>query len=154
MKNFQQKPVDKSPPKKERKSAPVFKYMATELITFTPETEIEEVVEQLLLNRISGAPVLDRNRRVVGMIDDKTCLKVLFGDAYHEQPVRQSPVKLYMDDFMKSIPYTADIHDAANIFLSSTYKRLLVINEKGKLMGQISRRDILRAIKELDSDIW
>jgi predicted transcriptional regulator len=41
--------------------------------------------------------------------------------------------------------------DAANIFLSSYYKRLQVKDDNGKLVGQISRRDILRAIKDMNT---
>ena len=50
---------------------------------------------------------------------------------------------------MKSISVNQNILDVATVFISSPYKRLLVMDDDGKLVGQISRRDILRAIKEL-----
>ena len=59
---------------------------------------------------------------------------------------------------MKSISVNQNILDVATVFISSPYKRLLVMDDDGKLVGQISRRDILRAIKELGNsvidDIW
>jgi predicted transcriptional regulator len=59
-----------------------------------------------------------------------------------------------MTDVYKIIHIDSDIVDAANIFLQSKYKRLLVVDDKGKLKGQISRRDILRAIKDLNPTNW
>ena len=44
---------------------PVTKYMAINLITFTPETEIIEVIDTLLDKRISGAPVLNEKKEAL-----------------------------------------------------------------------------------------
>ncbi len=133
---------------------PVINYMATNLITFTPETEIKEVIETLLDKRISGAPVLNENSEVVGLIDDKDCLRVLIDSAYHNQPISKSKVKSYMTNVMKRISYESDVVDAANVFLNSKFKRLLVVDDKQRLIGQISRRDILRAIKSMNVANW
>lgn len=132
----------------------VSKYMATDLITFKPETDIMEAIETLLEKRITGAPVLNDKREVVGMIDDKDCLHILVDSVYHNQPVHKHTVGDYMTDVLKKITDEADIVDAANIFLSTKYKRLIVTDKSGKLKGQISRRDILRAIKDLDGSTW
>ena len=65
--------------------------MTKDLITFTKDTDIKVVVKSLLDNKISGAPVLDENGRVVGLIDDKDCLNVLFGNVYNRVCVMQLP---------------------------------------------------------------
>ncbi len=149
MKNYQTKAVDQNniPPK----SAPpsVEDYMTKDLITFKTDTDINLVINSLLENRISGAPVLDNNGKVVGLIDDKDCLKVLFGNVYNRLPATRDTVSNYMSNVMKSISVHSNILDAATMFVSSPYKRLMVVDESGKLMGQISRRDILRAIKDM-----
>ena len=59
------------------KFEPITKYMATDLITFTPETDVMEVIRTFLKNKISGAPVLNEKKEVVGLIDDKDCLRLL-----------------------------------------------------------------------------
>ncbi len=126
--------------------------MVTDLFTFKLDTPINEVIDSLLENRITGAPVMNDLNEVVGLIDDKDCLNVLFGGAYHNSPVPVSDdtVAAYMSSVMKTISIHADIFEVANIFLTTPYKRLLVMNDQGKLAGQISRRDILRAIKDMD----
>ena len=88
------------------------------------------------------------------MIDDKDCLHILVDSVYHNQPVHKHTVGDYMTDVMRKITEDADIVDAANIFLSTKFKRLIVTDKVGRLKGQISRRDILRAIKDMDGSTW
>lgn len=152
MKNYQQKSVEPKKKKQELNVAAITDYMvmAKKLITFTPDVEIMKAIETLLQNRITGAPVLNSKHEVIGLIDDKDCLRVLFDRFYHNQPIRNNTVSHYMTNVMKTISVHADIIDVADVFLKSKYKRLLVVDDNGKLVGQISRRDILRAIKELN----
>lgn len=152
MKNFQQKTVDTAIVPKQDQS--VKKYMATQLITFKPESDISVVVNTLLDKHITGAPVLNDHKEVVGIIDDKTCLKLMVGSEYYNSPASNQPVSNYMDNVMKTITEDTTISEAANIFLETKYKRLLVVNDAGKLVGQISRRDVLRAVRDLNTINW
>lgn len=154
MKNFQQKSLDDDRKDRKLNAPPVTAYMVRNLITFKPDTEISVVINSLLENRITGAPVLNDKNDVVGLIDDKDCLKVLVGGAYYNHPVSKDTVASYMSNVMKTISVHDDIVDVANIFLQTKYKRLLVLDDDGKLVGQISRRDILRAIKEMNPNTW
>ena len=156
MKNFQQKSLEDVQKDLKLKAPPVTDYMtpAKKLITFKPETGITEVINSLLSNRITGAPVLNSKNEVVGLIDDKDCLNVLVGGAYYNHPVEKDTVASFMSNVMKTISMHDDIVDVANIFVSTKYKRLLVLDDSGKLVGQISRRDILRAIKDMNMNTW
>jgi predicted transcriptional regulator len=154
MKNFQQKSLDDDQKDRKLNAPSVTAYMVKKLITFKPETKINTVIDSLMENRITGAPVLDDKNNVVGLIDDKDCLKVLVGGAYYNHPIRTDTVASYMSNVMKTISIHDDIIDVANIFLQTKFKRLLVMDDDGKLAGQISRRDILRAIKDLNTNTW
>lgn len=156
MKNFQKKPVNATEKDLKLKAPSVTDYMtkAKDLITFKPDTEISEVLASLLKNRITGAPVLNDKNQVVGLIDDKDCLKVLIAGAYYNHPVNKDTASTYMSNVMKSISSHDNIVDVANMFLETKYKRLLVMDDDGKLIGQISRRDVLRAIKEMNMNTW
>jgi len=148
MKNFQNKAVDQQPNKTIEEAPSVEDFMTRDLITFTTDTDINVVIKSLLDNRISGAPVLNESGQVVGLIDDKDCLNVLFGNVYNRIPTSTDTVSNYMSNVMKSISIHENILDVASVFVSSPYKRLLVMDDNDKLVGSISRRDILRAIKE------
>lgn len=148
MKNFQNKLVEKDNKRAENHIPSVKEYMTRKLITFKEDTDINVAIKSLLDNKITGAPVLDNNGHVVGLIDDKDCLKVLFGNVYNQLPTTNS-VSDYMSNVMKFISIDQNIMDVALIFVSSPFKRLIVTDNNNKLVGQISRCDILRAINEL-----
>jgi CBS domain-containing protein len=154
MKNFQQKSLSEDVKDRKLKAPNVTAYMVSKLITFKPETKITTAIDSLLKNMITGGPVLNEKNEVVGLIDDKDCLNVLVGSAYYNHPVGNDTVADYMSSVMKTISVHNDIIDVANIFLKEKYKRLLVMDDDGKLVGQISRRDILRAIKDLNTHTW
>lgn len=149
MKNFQTKVVEPTVAVRKKEAPSVTKYMTRDLITFKPDMDINVVIDSLLRHRISGAPVLNDNGEVVGLIDDKDCLNVLFGSVYNRMPVGPETVSKYMSNVMKSISVHDNIMDVAYVFSSSPYKRLLVKDDQNKLVGQISRRDILSAIKDM-----
>ncbi|MFT5165291.1 MAG: CBS domain-containing protein [Saprospiraceae bacterium] len=154
MKNFQQKSLDEDLKDRKLKAPSVTAYMVSKLITFTPETKITSVINTLLENRITGGAVLNDKNKIVGLIDDKDCLNVLIASAYYNHPVGNDTVASYMTKDMRTITIHNDIIDVSNIFLKERYKRLLVVDDDGKLVGQISRRDILRAIKDLNTNTW
>jgi predicted transcriptional regulator len=132
----------------------ITRYMVINLITFTADTEIREVIDVLLEKKISGAPVLNEKNEIIGVIDDKDCLGTLVDSAYHNVPLRQKKVSAYMTNVYKTISIDSDIVDAANEFLKSSYKRLLVVDDQGRLKGQVTRSDILRAIKSANITNW
>ena len=133
---------------------PITRHMTKDLITFAIDTEITEVIDTLLEKRISGAPVLNDKKEIIGVIDDKDCLHVLVDSVYHNLPIRKRVVEAYMTDVYKTISIDSDIVDVANEFLKSNFKRLLVVGATGKLMGQISRGDILKAIQSVNRTNW
>lgn len=153
MKNYQTKAAVEEKSHKLKK-IPCSKYMTKDLITFKPETPISEVIQKLLDNRISGAAVLDDSGMICGVIDDKDCLNTLIDSAYYNQPISKDKVENYMTNVYKRINVGSDIVDVANMFIRSNFKRLLVVDDDGRLKGSISRRDVLRAIRDMESTAW
>ncbi|MEM9887354.1 MAG: CBS domain-containing protein [Bacteroidota bacterium] len=154
MKNYKTRSLEDEKKDLTLQAPPVSKYMTRELITFRPEDEISKVIESMLKNRITGAPVLNARKELVGMIDDRSCLKVLIGGAYYNHPVEKSTVAAYMYQDRKSVSMNDSVIDVARIFLDAVYKRLLVLDDAGRLVGQISRRDVLRAIDDMQMSTW
>lgn len=124
----------------------VREYMATRLVTFDPEMKISDAVGLLMMHKYTGAPVLDAGGKLVGMLSEKDCLKVAV--LANAEGAAEALVGDYMSTEVESITPDSDLFEAAERFLSVQYKRLPVV-ERGKLVGQISRTDVLRAIAEL-----
>ncbi|MBL6989529.1 MAG: CBS domain-containing protein [Bacteriovoracaceae bacterium] len=125
-------------------------FMAKKLITFTPDTSISEVIESLLKNNISGAPVLDENKQLVGVISERDCLKVDVSYGYfYANNLPDGTVKDFMSTTVETVKMQANIIDVAVKFTKLHYRRFPVVDEDGALVGQISRRDVLRAVHHM-----
>lgn len=132
---------------KKTKSIHISDYMAKKLITFSPEQSIMEVMEILIRKKISGGPVVDEKKQLIGMISEGDCMKQISDSRYYNQPIGSAKVKEYMITDVETIDANKTIFDAANHFYKSKRKRFPVM-EHGKLVGQISRRDVVKAVVE------
>ena len=121
-------------------------YMSSRLVTFTPDMEIHRAIHLLLKNRISGAPVVDAAGELVGILSKKDCLKVAFMASYHQD--RGGKVSEYMSRDVHTVDAGTDIVTAAEMFLKGPYRRFPV-TANARLVGQISRHDVLRALEDL-----
>ncbi len=124
-------------------------FMAKQLITFQSDTPIETAMESFLENKISGAPVLDNQGNLVGVLSEKDCMKTLFESSYYNN--LGGFVKEYMSTDLKTINIHDTLSNVADEFIKSRFRRFPVM-EGDKLVGQISRRDILRAIVKLSNE--
>jgi predicted transcriptional regulator len=139
-------------PKKPR-SFLVADYMTKNLITFYPEQSILEVMRILIRKKISGGPVVDQFSRLVGMFSEADCLKNLSESKYFNQPFFDRQVKESMTSKVDTIRSDETIFDAAMLFHKTNRRRLPVL-EKGRLIGQISRQDVVKAALLLRSQSW
>lgn len=128
-------------------------YMSTNLITFKPHQSIQEVVEALIKNKISGGPVVNDNQELVGIISEGDCLKQLSESRYYNMPLEHDNVEKRMATNVETIDGNMDVFDAANKFLQSKRRRFPIV-ENGKLVGQISQKDILIAALSLKGENW
>lgn len=133
---------------------PASEYMVCDLITFREEQPIHEVINTLLERKISGAPVVNRKGDLVGIISEKDCLRVLLDDAYYNNPLFDRKVKDYMNESVITVEADTDIICVAKAFIESNFRRYPVVDRSGKLVGQISRRDVLKASLKLHSSTW
>jgi CBS domain-containing protein len=124
----------------------VREFMDRYVDTVAPETDIMEAVDFLLEKRVSGALVADSKGKLVGMLTEFDCLKLLTsGDAErHETP--RGKVKDFMTADVQTIPPTMDIYYCAGLFADVAFRRFPVV-EDGRIVGAITRFDLLRAVR-------
>ncbi len=133
---------------------PVDNYMTSELVTFKPDQSVFEVIDKITKLRISGGPVVNDNGDLVGLISEKDCLKVLVEIVYHNEPERIGRVKDYMTKEVVTVDSNKDVVEVANLFLMTNFRRFPVVDEVGHLVGQVSRKDILKAVKKFKATTW
>ncbi len=133
--------------------------MTTKLITFTPDIDIRDATRTLLKNNISGAPVVDKDGKLIGILSERDCILLILDGDYNQVPTGSGTVGDYMSTNLKTIDADKTVLDAAYEFVNTPYRRFPVLDD-GVLVGQISRRDILKAIdnitpkKNIVPDSW
>jgi len=130
----------------ERKAVKDYMTLKKDLISFRPDSDIYSVIKTLIKHSISGAPVINNNGDLVGIISEKDCLRVLLEMAMHEMP--GGKVEKYMSSDVVSLDQNQSIIDAVEMFQNSNFRRFPVVDEK-KLVGLISRRNVLLAIEDI-----
>ncbi len=125
--------------------ATVREYMTSKVITLSPDTDLRRAIRVLLKHGISGAPVVDGHGALVGILSKRDCLKVAFRAGYHQE--QAGPVAAYMSRDVCTVEADLPLVALAERFLHSTFRRYPVL-DGGRLVGVISRHDVLRAIDE------
>ncbi|MDT7831452.1 CBS domain-containing protein [Flavobacteriaceae bacterium S356] len=129
-------------------------YMTTKLITFRPDQSVEEVIETLIKNRISGGPVVNENNELIGIISEGDCIKHISESKYYNMPMDNNhTVEKNMVSNVETIDKNMNIFDAASKFISSKRRRFPIL-DNGKLVGQISQKDILKAALNMKGNSW
>lgn len=123
-------------------------YMSASLVTFAPHTDVMDAINVLVKQRISGAPVIDERGNLIGLLSEKDCMKAAVQAGYYEQLGGQ--VRDYMTKNVITVESEASVLEVANLFMQKGPRRYPVV-EDNRLVGQISRRDVLRAFIEMNS---
>lgn len=143
----------RTPQSKENMSLKVSDYMTTNLITFTSNQSIESVMQALIKHRISGGPVVDANKKLIGIISEGDCIKQISESRYYNMPMQDQTIEKHMAKNVDTIDGNMNIFDAASKFLATKRRRFPIV-ENGKLVGQISQKDILKAAMQMKGHTW
>ncbi len=128
------------------RSVKVSDYMTRRLITFAPHTNVVEAMATFLERKISGAPVVDEDGRLLGILSEVDLMKIVIQDSYYDEGA--GIVADYMRSPVDTVSPDMDIYALAQRFDDEHRRRYPVVGASGRLVGQISRRDVLRAAKE------
>ena len=124
-------------------SVKVEDHMSFMLVTLDPGMDILRAVHTLITNVISGAPVVDENRKLVGILTERDCMRAAMQAEYHDMP--GGPVRRYMTKNPQSVSPDESILHVAQLFIDGKYHRYPVVRDD-RLVGMISRRDVMRAM--------
>ena len=127
--------------------------MTTNLILFTIDQSIHEVMNFFIKNKISGGPVVDDLGKLIGVISEADCMKEISDSRYFNMPILDKTVGHFMTKKVETLPASMTLFDAASKFHDTSRRRFTVL-ENGKVVGQISRKDIVIAAMNIKSQNW
>lgn len=117
--------------------------MTTKLTCLREDELVYDAVKKLLQRNISGAPVIDDKRRLVGVLSEKDCIRAAMR-AYHDS-LPSPRVGQIMTRDPVSVKEETNVVTIAHLFATSPFRRVPVVRGE-VLVGQISRRDLLKAV--------
>lgn len=124
--------------------------MVSNLVTLNEGMDALEAIDVLLKHRISGAPVVNDDGKFVGVFSESCCIRFLLALTYEQLP--STSLNGFVDRNPPTINEETDLLTITQTFLNAECRRLPVLDNEGRLCGQISRRDIMRAaLKKLRS---
>lgn len=127
--------------------------MCQKLVIFRPEQTIHEVMEHFIQHRISGGPVVDQSGQLIGIISEADCMRQISDSRYFNMPILDRAVANFMTKEVETIESSKSIFEAASLFSKSKRRRFPVM-ENRRLVGQISRKDVVIAALKMKSQSW
>ncbi|MFI3219074.1 MAG: CBS domain-containing protein [Methylococcales bacterium] len=121
-------------------------YMSKRIITVTKETHVIDAVKKLLDNKVTSAPVVDEQGRLIGVFSEKDSIKAFLESVYNQG--MSGKVGDHMTMGTISVDADSSIVELAEKFDQSSVRSFPVFDD-GKFVGMISRTDVLKALISL-----
>ncbi|MUK90644.1 CBS domain-containing protein [Ornithinibacillus sp. L9] len=141
-------------------------FMITDVISVTESTTIKELLKILVANKIGGVPVVGDNGDLIGVISDGDVIRYVKPQGRTVYDMFSLVLVAEQEDFQDKLTYCLDfqvskimrtkdiitvnesqrLEEALNIFSKHRIKKIPVIDENKKLIGVVSRGDILRYV--------
>lgn len=140
--------------------------MVAPVITASPNASVKSVAETLVRHRISAVPVVDEREGLVGIVSEEDLILKEAEPRLNDQPLIESrrhrrrrtkaagsSASEVMTRRVVSIGPAASVEEAARRMAEQHIKRLPVVGENGRLLGIISRVDLLKVYLRDDGEI-
>ncbi|MDC1368222.1 CBS domain-containing protein [Pseudomonadales bacterium] len=131
------------------KSVEVSQYMQHKPVTVMADMNIYDASRKILENKVSGVVVVDADNNLVGMLSELDCLRALITSVYNGADPGGALVKDIMTAEVEVNLPTDDIVSVATSMLDHKHRRRPIVID-GKLVGQLTCRQILGAIKDFN----
>lgn len=124
-------------------------YMSRNLVKFSPEMEVLEAVGLMIEHSIRGGPVIDRLGTLVGVLSETDCLEPALQAGYHGS--RGGRVRDFMATKFQTVDVDDNIMDIVRLLRREGhfYHRGLPVMKGNRVVGNISLRDVLRALQDM-----
>jgi CBS domain-containing protein len=122
--------------------------MTKDVISVKRQTPIYQAVEILLKNEITGMPVIEDNMTLSGVITEKDCIRLFYAD----EDEKNKTVEYFMT--RPAVYYKEDdsLQTICDFMMINYFRRVPVISKEGKVVGIVSRPDVLKYILKLRRD--
>lgn len=110
------------------------------------DRQVLDAVDDLIQRGFSGAPVIDRDR-LVGVFSERDALRAIASAHYEDEP--PGTVAQHMRRDFTVVANESDIFEVASVFRDQPIRRVPVVDSERRLLGIISRGDVLKALRQV-----
>ena len=118
--------------------------MTKDVVSVKKDTSIYEAVELLRKNEITGMPVIEDDMTLVGVITEKDVLRLFYAD----EDEKNKTVGFFMTRPAVSYKENESLQSVCDFMMINYFRRVPVISKKGKVVGILSRPDVIDYILE------
>jgi CBS domain-containing protein len=127
------------------KALRVSDFMSEQPLTVTPSTPIMDAVRLMVEKDVSAFVVVAADGALAGILTERDCIRIALQAGYFDET--GGTVADFMTGETRSVAPDTSLMDVAELFADSKFRRCPVVAD-GRVVGLISRRDILRAMTE------
>lgn len=127
--------------KKNLSEEPVCKFMSQKPLCLTLGTKVYSAVKMLQTHAISGAPVVDKSGHLVGIVSDY--------DLLMQAATRDVSEAVYFNEAVQFVYENTLLREVIIILHKTKFRRLPVVDKTKKVVGVVSRIDVLMALLDL-----
>jgi len=121
--------------------------MQRNVVSLLPTATVEQAIRLLRELGFSGAPVVDRNGTLVGIISEFALLEVVY-----DPSIRTAPLSRFMTRDVLTVDEDTPLSDIATLFVRHRIRRVPVVRD-GRLVGVVSRPDLLIHVLEAGEEV-
>ena len=124
--------------------------MNRKVVSVTPETTLEDVINTLFKHQISNVPVVAEHKPhpiLVGFVSEADCLEQLSEEVFYGSPMPPQSAATIMKKHPVCVDPETELFSLASVFVDHGLRHLPVV-ENHELLGIVSRRDILKALND------
>ncbi|GFS21651.1 MAG: hypothetical protein B0D91_02190 [Oceanospirillales bacterium LUC14_002_19_P2] len=120
--------------------------MTRRVVSLAPDMEVVEAIRILLKHKVTAAPVLDSEHKLVGILSESDCLSATLTSSYYSQDF--GLVSEYMTASVMSAGEEDSVLDVYERFMKQRAVRVPVLDDCDRLVGILSPKDLMRAVLE------
>jgi CBS domain-containing protein len=125
-------------------------YMLHDPVKISDDQDLSSAIDLIIENKVSGICVVDNQNMLLGVLSEMDCLKAILASTYNEQG-DVGKAREYMSVDVDYCDLHADLVDVADDMLKKGHRRRPVL-EQGRLVGQITCRQLLRVVSEFNQN--
>lgn len=124
---------------------PVTKVMSTKLILLKPNYSIKSTIETFKRHHISGAPVVTDDNKIIGIVSEY--------DLLIQAAAKALNASIDYNKKVFTIKINTNLKDVLILLYKNRFKRIPVVDDDNRVVGSVSRIDVLAYIAENEPSI-